>query len=320
MIPSAPPPPRLKRFAVHAAFSYAKEDADYVRRVGDALPKGIKVHDYKTRDGILKVVGLDLKKTLKHIYQYEAMFVFAFISKAYAESEYAQIEWEAAKRAAKHKRGYLIPVRLEETDMVISQTWLDGTLPAAQVADLIEGAIRRPPPAEWWFYLSTQVKVAAAAALLTLVLSAYPIYLWLWPSRTWLKSADANVDGIIAHVVNDGPKSATIVGKRLKFGSLPIEDSELRLDKSESPTIAHGERDVKLITMALATKCGADGFLVNKRKVEPLLGQQPITLEIDIRESDDTPGKSRRRIVTFPAARLKPLVRRLVLGYETLCP
>jgi hypothetical protein len=316
----SPSPPPLKRFAVHVAFSYSSEDAEYVHRVGEALPKEIKVHDYKTREGIIKVVGLDLKKTLKDIYQYEAMFVFAFISRAYAKSDYAQIEWEAANRAAKHKRGYVIPVRIEETDMVISQTWLDGTLPADQLAKLIECIIRRPPPRPWWFYLSTQVKIAVAAVLLAMVVVAYPAYRMIWPSRTTLKSADANVDGIIAHVVNDGPKSATIVGKRLKFGSLPIEDSDLRLDKSESPTIASGERDVKLITMALATKCGADGFLMNKRQVEPLLGQQPITLEIDIRESDDTPGKSRRRIVTFPAARLKPLVRRLVSGYETLCP
>ena len=316
----SPSPPPLKRFAVHAAFSYSSKDAEYVHRVGEALSKEIKIHDYKTPEGMVKVAGLDLEKTLEHIYEFEAMFVFAFISKAYAHSPYTQMEWKAASRAAKRKRGYVIPVRLEETDMVISQTWLEGTLPADQLAKVIEGIIRRPPPAPWWFYLSTQRKVAAAAALLAVVLLAYPAYKMIWPSRTTLKSADANVDGIIAHVVNDGPKSATIVGKRLKFGSLPIKDSDLRLDKFESPTIAPGERDVKLITMELVTKCGADGFLANKRKIEPLLGQQPVTLEIDIRESDDTPGKSRRRIVTFPAARLKPLVGRLVSGYETLCP
>jgi len=321
MIPPASPlpPPSLKRFAVHAAFSYSSKDADYVRQVSAALSKGIKVHDYKTREGMIKVVGLDLKKTLEHIYQYEAMFVFAFISKAYADSDYAQIEWEAANRAAKHKRGYLIPVRLEETKMSVSATWIDGTLPVAEVADLIEGAIRRPPPAEWWFYLSTQVKVAAAAALLALVLSAYPIYLWLWPSRTWLKSGDANVQAIVAHVVNNGPKSATLVGQRLKFGALPIEDKELRLDNGVSATIAPGERDVKLIALELVTKCDADGIRPKKEKVEGLLDQQPVTLEIDIRESDDAPGQSRRQSVTIPAARLKPLVRKLVSGRDTPC-
>jgi hypothetical protein len=74
-----------------------------------------------------------------------------------------------------------------------------------------------------------------------------------------------------------------------------------------------------LITFDLLTKCGADGFRPNKHKVEPFLGQQPVTLEIDIRESDDAPGKSRRQFVTFPAAHLKPLVERLVSGRDTIC-
>jgi hypothetical protein len=193
--------------------------------------------------------------------------------------------------------------------MSVSAIWLDGTLPAEQLAKLIDGTIRRPPPARWWFYLSTPVKVAAAVLLLAVVL-------WFWPSRTMLKSADANADAIVAHVVNVSPKSSTLVGQRLKFGSLPIEDIDLRLD---SPTIFPGEHDIKLITFELLTRCGADGFRPNKHKVDLLLGQQPVTLEIDIRESDDAPGKWRRRSVTFPAAHLKPLVGRLVEGRDALC-
>jgi len=315
--PTPPSPPKLRRFSVHAAFSYANEDAGLVARVSALLPKDIKVHDYKTREGIIRGAGYLLKENLEKIYEYEAMFVFAFISKAYASSDYTQIEWKAASRAAENKPGYLIPIHIEDTDMTISETWLDGTLPDADLAGLIEGAIYRPPPRPWWFYLSLEVKIAAAAALLVLILFARPAINHFLPSRTRLKSADANVQAIVAHVVNSGPKSSTLVGERLKFGALPIEDKELRLETS--PTIAPGERDVKLIALELVTKCGNDGIRPNKHKIEPLLGPQPITLEIDIRESDDAPGKSRRQFVTFPAAQLKPLVGRLVSGRDTPC-
>jgi hypothetical protein len=132
-------------------------------------------------------------------------------------------------------------------------------------------------------------------------------------------SAAATTETIIAHIANDGPKSSTLVGQRLKFGALPIEDTELRLDKPASATIAPGEHDVKLIAPALVTKCGADRIRPNHDKVEALLDQQPVTLEIDIRESNDAPGQSWRRTATFPAAHLKPLVRKWVSSRDAPC-
>ena len=311
--PKKPPRlPRLKRFSYHAAFSYFHDDAEYVHSVREALPKEIKVYDYRTDESIIDVVGLELEKTLQHIYEYEAMFVFAFISKAYFDNRYTKSEWEAASRAAARKPQYLIPVHREDPERQISAIWLNGTLPADKLANLIDGRIRRPPRAPLWFYWSTGAKIAAAVLLLAVIL-------WFWPSRTTLKSADANADAIIAHVVNLGPKTCTLVGQRLKFGSLPIEDVELRLDKSESPTIFPGEHDVTLHTFELLTKCGADGIRPSEQKVDPLLGNQPVTLEIDIRESDDAPGKWRQKSSTFPAAHLKLLVRKLVEADDAYC-
>lgn len=311
--PITSPPPKPKRFDFHAAFSYSSNDAEKVHRIGAALaPKGIKVHDYKTPEGTIKVVGYDLRKTLRHIYQYEAMFVFAFISKAYADSDFTQIEWEVACRAAKHKPGYRIPVllekTLEETGMSVSDTCLDGTLPEQELAVLIEGTIRRPPPKPWWFYLSTEVKAAAVAALLALIVAIILIL----PSRTTIKSVDANAQAITAHVANLGPKSSTLVGYRLKFGTLPVKDAELHLGKAESATIAPGERDVKLVVLTLEPRCDADGNRPNNAEVETLLGQQNVTFEIDVQESDDPPGHPSTRIATIPAARLQPFVRKWV--------
>ena len=75
-----------------------------------------------------------------------------------------------------------------------------------------------------------------------------------------------------------------------------------------------------LTTMEILTKCNDAGIRPNRHKVEGLFDQQLVTLEVDIRESGDAPGRSTRQKVTFPAARLKPLVERLVSGRDTQCP
>lgn len=148
--------------------------------------------------------------------------------------------------------------------------------------------------------------------LLAVILFARPAIDVFRPSRTSIKSVNANELAITAHLVNSGPKSATVVGQRLKFGALPIKDAELSLDKPESATIAPGARDLTLKAQTLETKCGPDGTRPNNTMVEALLDQQPVILEVDIRESDDAPGHTRRRIATIPAARLKPFVGKKV--------
>ncbi|HXH37850.1 MAG TPA: toll/interleukin-1 receptor domain-containing protein [Thermoanaerobaculia bacterium] len=312
-----PLPPLPKRFRHRVLFSYASADAEYVHAVHAALPEEVDAFDY-AEGGMW---GEELVKGLERRYKNEAPFCVVFISEAYLKSPWTTKELGIVRRVAKRKPGYMLPVMLggnvpEEIKGIV---WLDKTLSPDQLAARIVAKIREPPPKPWWFYLSTEVKVAAAAALLTLILFARPAVNHFLPSRTSITSVDANVQAIIAHVANSGPKSATVVGQRLKFGALPIEDKELRLDRSESATIAPGERDVKLTALELLTKCDADGIRPNKDRIEALLDRQPVTLEIDIRESDDAPGQSRRQVVTFPAARLKPFVGRLVSGRDTPC-
>jgi hypothetical protein len=303
-----PRPPR--RFRYHVLFSYASEDSEYVEAVRAALPKEAKVFDYA--EGTMW--GERLAGAIERRYKNEAPFCVVFISEDYLAKKWCKKELAIVITVNERKPGYMLPVmRSGDVPEEIKEiVWLETTLSADQVAARIVAKLRDPPTAPLWFFISTRVKVAAAVLLLAVIL-------WFWPSRTTLKSADANAAGIIAHVVNIAPKTSTLVGQRLKFGSLPLEDVELRLNKSGSPTIFPGEHDIKLITFELVPKCGADGFLLTKQKVDPLLGNQPVTLEIDIRESDDAPGKWRRKSVTFPAAHLKPLVERLVSGYDTLC-
>ncbi|HEX2121738.1 MAG TPA: toll/interleukin-1 receptor domain-containing protein [Thermoanaerobaculia bacterium] len=312
-------PPLPKRFRHHAVFSYASADAEYVRAVHAALPEEVDAFDY-AEGGMW---GEQLVKGLEHRYKNEAPFCVVFISQAYLASPWTSKELAIVQRVARRKPGYMLPVVLDGTIVpeIEGIVWLDKTLTPEQLAARLVAKIQEPPPKPWWFYVSTEVKIAIGAVVLALILFARPAINVFRPSRTTIQSVsvDASADAITAHLVNSGPKSATVVGQRLKFGALPIEDKELTLDKSASATLAPGARDVKLIALELLTKCDDEGIRPNKDKIEPLLDRQPVTLEIDIRESDDAPGRSTRRSVTFPAARLKPLVRKRVSGRDTPC-
>jgi hypothetical protein len=310
-------PPLPKRFRYHVLFSYASKDAEYVRAVHAALPDEVKAFDYDKGD----MWGEELVKQLEHRYRNDAPFCVVFLSQAYLASQYTTQELAIVRRVAKNKPGYMLPVLLDGTTVPEIQgiVWLDKTLTPEQLAARLVAKIQEPPPKPWWFYLSLEVKVAIAAVLLALILFARPAVNYFRPSRTAIQSAEVTAQGVTAHLVNSGPKSATLVGQRLQFGALPLEEKELRLDKSSSATIAPGEADVKLVALELLTKCSDDGLRPSKAKVEPLLGQQPVTLVIDVRESDDAPGHSTRQSIQFPAARLVPLVRKVVSGRDSSC-
>lgn len=310
-------PPLPRRFRYHVLFSYASKDAAYVRAVHAALPEEVKAFDYDQG----AMWGEELDAQLEHRYRNDAPFCVVFLSRAYLASQYTTQELGIVRRVAKHKPGYMLPVLLDGTIVPEIQgiVWLESTLTPEQLAARLVAKIQQPPPQPWWFYLSLEGKAAIGAVLLAVILFARPAVNYFRPSRTSVRSVDVGAQAITAHLVNSGPKSATLVGQRLVFGALPLEDKELRLDKSASATIAPGEVDVKLVALELLAKCDADGLRPNKEKVEPLLDRQPVTLLIDIRESDDAPGQSTRRSVTFPAARLKPLVRKLVSGRDTPC-
>jgi hypothetical protein len=293
---SLPPPP--KRFKHHVLFSYAAEDEEYVGAVHAALPPEINVFNYK-KTGIW---GKKLAKELEHLYKNEAPFCVVFLSKAYLESEWTEKELSIVSRVAKRKPGYMLPVVLDGTIVpeIEDIAWLDKSLSPEQLAERIVAKICEPPPKPWWFYLSMEAKVAIAAVLLALIVFGRQGVNYFLPSRTSFQFVNADPNAITTRFDNSGPKSSTLVGQRLKFGALPIEDTELRLDKSSSPTIAHGDHNVKLIAYEILPKCNADGIRPNKDKVVPLLvEQQSVTLEIDIRESDDAPGQSTRQSVTF---------------------
>lgn len=312
-------PPLPKRFNHHVLFSYASEDAEYVRAVHAALralSEEVKAFDY-AEDGMW---GEELVEGIERRYKNEAPFCVVFLSKAYLASSWTTKELGIVSRVAKQKPGYMLPVLLDGTTVpeIEGIVWLDKSLTPEELAARLFAKIQAPPPKPWWFYVSFKVKVAIAAVVFALILSVRPAMNAILPSNTTVLSAKAT-DVITARIVNSGPKSSTIVRQRLKFGALPIEDAELQLDKPTSATIAHGEHHVKLIALGLETKCDDEGNRPNNEQVRELLGQQPVTLEIDIRESDDAPGQSTRQVVKLSAAQLKQLIEKGVANDANPC-
>lgn len=308
-------PPLPNRFRYHVVFSYAKDDKEYVEAVSAALPKEIERFLYSLEKSMAETLGRNLKKHLRHLYRDAAMYCVVFISKAYLKSGWTQLEWKVARSVDKRKPGYVIPVFLDDTQV----PELDGlgrierNTPAEKCARVLDDTIRRGDPKPWWFYVSTEVKVAAALLLLVLILSAKPTIDHFRPSRTSIALAAANEHAITAHVSNRGPKPSTLVGYRLRFSTLPIHDASLRLDKSEAATIpAHGKVDVDLKVLTLTPKCLAGGHRPNNEEIESMLDRHQVTLEVDVAESDDAPGKPSKRVATFPAKRLQPFVRKWV--------
>ena len=205
-------PPLPKRFSHHVLFSYASADAEYVRAVHDALPEEVDAFDY-AEGGMW---GENLVKGLEHRYKNLAPFCVVFISQAYLASPWTKKELGIVQRVAKQKPGYMLPVVLDGTIVpeIEGTVWLDRTLTPEQLAARLVAKIQEPPPKPWWFYVSTGVKIAVAAVLLAAILFARPAINYFRPSRTSIQSVDANAQAITAHVVNSGPKSATIVGQR----------------------------------------------------------------------------------------------------------
>lgn len=304
-----PLPTLPKRFRYHVLFSYASANAEYIRAVRAALPKEILVFDYADNG----LWGQPLAKALERRYTNEAPFCVVFLSEAYLalNSRWTRDEFAIVRRVADKKPGYMLPVMVdgakvpEELGDIV---WLEKTLSSEQVAANIDAKIREPPPQPWWFHVSKEAKIAAAATLLALI----ALIVLTRPSRTSIKSADADVQAITAHVANVGAKRATLVGQRLKFGTLPIVDTDLNLGDSSLATVAPGWHDVKLTVLTLEPKCDADGNRPDKQAIDEVLDRNNVTLEIDVRESDDAPGHSHRETIDFPAARLRPFIGKWV--------
>lgn len=108
---------KIKTYDYDITLSFAGEDREYVKRIADTLTElGVKVFydDYYKAD----LWGENLFTHLDEIYQNKAKFCVMFLSKKYKEKVWTNHERESAQaRALTEKGSYILPIRLDETEI-----------------------------------------------------------------------------------------------------------------------------------------------------------------------------------------------------------
>src|SRR5260221_6924806 len=106
-----------QHYPYDVAFSYASEDRGYVHALATILQReGVNVFYDKYEKATLW--GQDLYTYLSDIYQNKARYCIIFISQHYSTKLWTSHERKAAQaRAFKEQQAYILPIRLDETEI-----------------------------------------------------------------------------------------------------------------------------------------------------------------------------------------------------------
>jgi len=154
---SIPQTPRLSHYNYDVAVSFAGEDRRIVQQYCDILssnPNGLKVFydEYEQSE----LWGANLYDKLDEVYRTQALFCVIFISKHYVAKVWKNHERKSAQARALHEnREYVLPVRLDDTEIAgIPQTIVYTDLREISIEKLAEMTFQKarslkhgtPPP------------------------------------------------------------------------------------------------------------------------------------------------------------------------------
>lgn len=98
------------------AVSFAGEQRDYVEAIVRSLGDDVKT--FYDADERARLWGENLIDLLTDLYQHKARYVVMFVSAAYAEKMWTNVERQSAMaRAAKQRSAYILPIRMDDTDL-----------------------------------------------------------------------------------------------------------------------------------------------------------------------------------------------------------
>ena len=144
-----------------------------------------------------------------------------------------------------------------------------------------------------------------------------------WSSETSITMMNASDDTIFVNVSNTGGKPSTLLEYRLNFGTLPVENRTLRPvdeDRSKAVIPPGATVPIRLTVLGLRTRVRSDTEpeRFTKAEIDQLMNGQEVTLEIDIRESNDPrpghlwnlikPRKIHTAVDTFAVERIHEFV------------
>src|SRR5215211_6853335 len=135
-------------FQFDVALSFAGEDREYVDNIADRLrTQGVKVFYDRYEQATLW--GKDLYEHLDDVYQRAARYCVLFVSEHYAHKVWTTHERKSAQaRALREKEEYILPVRLDDTEIPgLRPTigYIDTRFTTAdELVDLILRKVERP--------------------------------------------------------------------------------------------------------------------------------------------------------------------------------
>lgn len=143
------------------ALSFAGEDREHAKQLADLLESGGHKYFYDEYSRA-KLWGKNLLEHLETVYKDKAHYCVPFLSKHYAEKWWPRHELRsAAARAFEESREYILPVRLDDTE-------IPGILPTVGYLDLREVSIEEVYQALEQKLLGTvQTQVAVATSIST---------------------------------------------------------------------------------------------------------------------------------------------------------
>lgn len=109
----------IRPFKYDIAFSFAEENRDFVDRVAEHL-RNSSIEVYYDDHERINNWGEDLRAHIHNVYLNEARFCMMFISEHYKQKYWTQFEQERMKARsffAKNKRAYILPFRLDNTEI-----------------------------------------------------------------------------------------------------------------------------------------------------------------------------------------------------------
>jgi hypothetical protein len=119
--------PKMKKYDV--ALSFAGEDRQYAKELADLLEADRYSYFYDENERA-DLWGKDLYEHLSSVYKDQARYCVMFLSKNYAQKLWTNHERESAQaRAFQENREYILPVRLDDTE-------ISGILPTVGYLDL----------------------------------------------------------------------------------------------------------------------------------------------------------------------------------------
>lgn len=144
----------------------------------------------------------------------------------------------------------------------------------------------------WWRFLSEFTTALPAVALAAMVSGVWTAgtYLYDRNSHTNFKFISANANVVYLTVWNTGQKPSALLGGRLSFGGLPIDDVALLLpdiDVRQAKTVIHKD-DRALIALNVSPFLGLHNgkYAYTKQEVNDKLKSQKVTLYLYVNESD----------------------------------